>query len=113
MTHEEMLEFLRGLLTYVEDGSVQEIRECGFVNELQGKIAELEVRLGDSYLTTPHIEVDLGQGVMQWDDDGTIRYIDHHGNTEGLWRPGDEEYARYKATYFPHQSVSSEEAEDD
>jgi hypothetical protein len=28
-------EFAQGLLAYVEDGSVVEVRECGFVTELQ------------------------------------------------------------------------------
>jgi len=31
--------FAKGILTYVEDGNVVEVRECGFVEELKAAIA--------------------------------------------------------------------------
>lgn len=59
-------------------------------------------------------EVEIPGGVMRWDaDDGTIRYIDDHGNAEGVWRPGDEGYTQKKNEYFADRfipEVDDEEA---
>ena len=47
------------------------------------------------------LEKEVTGGVLQFDpSDGGIRFIDDHGNTEGLWQPGDEDYANYRS-YFP------------
>jgi len=41
-------------------------------------------------------------GTLELDpDDGTIRYIDEHGNTEGIWTPGDDEYDNYRKFFGP------------
>lgn len=40
----ELLDTLRGLLTYVEDGNVVELHECGFVEEIRTAIAKAEGR---------------------------------------------------------------------
>lgn len=40
-------------------------------------------------------EIEMNGGVLQLDDDGTIRFIDNHGNTESIWRPGEEDYGNY------------------
>lgn len=50
-------------------------------------------------------EVEIDGGVMSWEDDGTIRYMDNHGNTEGVWEPGDEGYDQYKTDYFPNHKI--------
>ena len=40
-------------------------------------------------------------GTLELDpDDGTIRYVDVHGNSEGVWEPGDDEYDHYRQ-FFP------------
>lgn len=54
-------------------------------------------------------EIEVAGGVMQWEDDGTIRYTDDHGNSEGVWTPNDEEYKQYKEQYFPNHTVQEEE----
>jgi len=41
--------------------------------------------------------------------DGTIRYIDDAGICQNKWEPGDEEYASYKADYFPELEISEDE----
>lgn len=48
-------EFAKGILTYVEDGNVIELRACGFVDELKAKVALLE--------TFAVIHVDSGEEV--------------------------------------------------
>jgi hypothetical protein len=48
-------------------------------------------------------KVEISGGVMEWDaNDGTIRYRDDQGNTEGVWRPGEDDYDTHKRQYFPH-----------
>lgn len=37
-------EFAKGIFTYVEDGNVIELHECGFVQELLNAIKEGEVK---------------------------------------------------------------------
>jgi hypothetical protein len=63
-------------------------------------------------LDNPH-EVDLRNGgSMEIDpDDGTIRYYDCDGNCENVWAVDDEEYARYKADYFPNVEIKNEDDE--
>ena len=39
-----LLATLKGLLTYVEDGNVIELRPCGFVEEVRAAIAQAEAR---------------------------------------------------------------------
>ena len=46
--------------------------------------------------------IKVSGGILEWDTDGTIRYIDDYGNTEGVWRPGDDDYETYKSQYFPN-----------
>ena len=53
-------------------------------------------------------EVEIDGGVMSWDN-GTIRYTDNHGNTEGVWEPGEADYDRYKADYFPNHTVEDDD----
>lgn len=40
----ELLATLKGILTYVEDGNVVELRPCGFVDEVRAAIAKAESR---------------------------------------------------------------------
>jgi hypothetical protein len=52
-------------------------------------------------------------GSFEFDtDDGTIRYFDRHGNSEDVWRPGDEDYDAYKSQYFPKVEVVSEDEDE-
>ena len=47
------------------------------------------------------LEKEVTGGVLQFDpSDGSIRFIDDHGNTEEVWEPGDEDYDNYRS-YFP------------
>lgn len=46
------------------------------------------------------LEKEIAGGVLQFDpSDGVVRFIDDHGNTEGLWRLGDEDYANYRSSF--------------
>jgi len=57
--------------------------------------------------------VEAEGGVFTFDPaDGEIRYTDNHGNSEGVWRPGELEYDQYKAQYFPTNEVEEEADED-
>lgn len=60
-------------------------------------------------------EVAVPGGVMEWDDlDGTIRFRDDHGNTEGVWRFGEPEYEEKRAAHFPnHLGPLDDDDEDD
>lgn len=57
------------------------------------------------------VTVELSDGgVIEWDStDGTIRSRDAHGNSEGVWIPGEPEYDRYKSDYFPNHKVIDED----
>lgn len=57
--------------------------------------------------------VEVEGGVFTFDPDGEIRYQDNHGNSEGVWRPGEPEYDQYKAQYFPTNEIENEEDEQD
>lgn len=47
------------------------------------------------------LEKEVTGGVLQFDpSDGNIRFIDDHGDTEGSWEPGDEDYDNYRS-FFP------------
>lgn len=67
--------------------------------------------LSASDLDTNEVEVEGGVFTFETDD-GTIRYTDNHGNSEGVWRPGEPEYDQYKAQYFPTNEVEEEADED-
>lgn len=57
--------------------------------------------------------VEVTGGVITFDPkDGEIRYTDDHGNTEGLWNPGDSEYSKWKEQYFPNNKIESDDEED-
>lgn len=74
----------------------------------------LQISVSDGEYDDDENEVEVTGGVMQWDeDDGTIRFTDDHGNTSGLWRPGDPEYAQYKQQHFPAHTVLPDEEDED
>lgn len=53
-------------------------------------------------------------GCLEWEDDGTIRYTDADGNSEGVWHPVDKEYDQYKKQYFPlHVAIEEDWPEPD
>ncbi len=58
----------------------------------------------DPNLNYDEVELNNG-GCLEWDN-GTIRYIDCDGNTEGVWQPGDDDYQTYKSQYFPNHTVT-------
>jgi hypothetical protein len=58
--------------------------------------------------------VEVEGGVFTFEtDDGTIRYTDNNGNSEGVWRPSEVEYRQYKDQYFPTNEVEEGEADED
>lgn len=60
-----------------------------------------------------HKTVELNNGgCLEWDN-GTIRYVDCDGNTEGVWEPGDDGYDTYKSQYFPTHTVTRTEDDEE
>lgn len=60
-------------------------------------------------LLLPVTELEFDGGVITFcESDGEIRYTDNHGNTEGLWNPGDPDYNTYKEQYFPKCEINQE-----
>ena len=53
-------------------------------------------------------------GCMEFDpSDGTIRYIDSDGNSEGVWTTDDPEYDSYKDQYFPDAELDPDDEDEE
>lgn len=48
-----------------------------------------------------------GGSVTFDNQDGTIRYQDQFGNSEGVWKTEDSDYKKYKKMYFPNKNVDN------
>ena len=54
------------------------------------------------------LELDDGGLITFDDEDGTIRYVDQFGNTEGVWKVYDSEYDIYKNKWFPNSEIDND-----
>lgn len=63
----EELKFLKGIVTYIEDGNVVELRPCGFLKELNERIVQLENKSNDFICKITH-----GFVIQRWDGKGNF-----------------------------------------
>ena len=54
------------------------------------------------------IELDDGRLITFDDEDGTIRYMDQFGNSEGVWKVDNPEYPGYKNRWFPNSEIDND-----
>lgn len=101
------LDYLSWLLERAEDTSTLDILDFVKTNQSGISIRDTSyswdqiAHIIDPYRNLEDVELDDGGVVEAPDSEGTIRMLDQHGNSVGVWEKGETEYTDIGRTYFP------------